>query len=270
MERALPETWEALIQRRVLYRQYLPPEEREALGGLVQVFLDEKPFEGCAGLEINDEIRLTVAGHACILLLGGQSDMYPKLRTVLVYPSAYVAPAANHGPDGTVTEGLEGRSGESWSFGNVVLSWRDVLRDAGNPRSGRNVVFHEFAHQLDFESGSGKGAPVLPANAPYADWARVFEREYEALIDSVEQGRRSLLDEYGATNPAEFFAVATECFFLKPAELELHHSELYRQLKLYYRQPALLLAKKRTQICADLHGFVEIRVKTRVSIKKEP
>jgi len=236
MEQALPEPWDSVVRQRVIYRQYLPPEEQEFLGALIQVFLDEKPFEGCAGLEITDEIRLTVAGHACILLLGGQSDMFPKLRTVLVYPRAYVAPATEHGPDGTVTEGLEGRSGESWSFGNVVLSWRDVRRDAANLQGGRNVVFHEFAHLLDFESGHAEGAPVLPRNAPYADWARVFEREYEALIDSVERGRQSLLDNYGATNPAEFFAVATECFFLKPAELELNHPELYRQLKLYYRQ----------------------------------
>jgi Mlc titration factor MtfA (ptsG expression regulator) len=236
LEQALPETWDAIIRRKVVYRQYLPPEEQEFLGGLIQVFLDEKPFEGCGGLEITDEIRLTVAGHACVLLLGGQSDMYPKLRTILVYPRAYVAPHARQGPDGTVTEGFEGRSGESWSFGNIVLSWRDVLRDARNPQRGRNVVFHEFAHQLDFESGPAPGAPVLPKNARYADWAKVFKKEYRALINSTRLGEPSLLDQYGATNPAEFFAVATECFFLKPVELQLQHPELYRQLKLYYRQ----------------------------------
>jgi Mlc titration factor MtfA (ptsG expression regulator) len=135
-----------------------------------------------------------------------------------------------------VTEGFEGRSGESWSFGNIVLSWDDVLRDARNPRAGRNVVFHEFAHQLDFESGLSSEAPVLPLDSHYADWAEVLEEEYEALIDSARRGRPSLLDKYGATDPAEFFAVATECFFLKPAELQARHPELYAQLKLYYRQ----------------------------------
>ena len=161
--------------------------------------------------------------------------MFPKLRTVLVYPHSYLAPQYSRRPDGTVSEGLQGRSGESWSFGNIVLSWQDVLEDSGF-RAERNVVFHEFAHQLDFESGSAQGAPILPRGAKYADWARVLGGEYESLINSLESGRPSLLDKYGAYNPAEFFAVATECFFLKPAELRETHPELYSQLKIYYRQ----------------------------------
>jgi len=236
MEQPMPVEWSAIVRRRVRFFHLLPAENQELLEAFTRVFLDEKPFEGCGGLEISDEIRLTIAGHACILLLGGQSDMYPKLRTILVYPRAYLAPHTSHGPGGIISEGLQGRSGESWSMGNIVLSWEDVLRDAGNPRKGRNVVFHEFAHQLDYESGSAQGAPVLPRGTSYSDWARVFEREYEALIDSAEEGKPSVLDKYGATNPAEFFAVATECFFLKPADLEWNHPELYRQLKLYYRQ----------------------------------
>jgi len=236
MQQAMPGEWDAIVRRRVRYYHRLPPENQDLLGAFIRVFLDEKSFEGCGGMEITDEIRLTIAGYACILLLGGQSDMYPKLRTILVYPYEYVAPQSSHGPDGTVTEGLQGRSGESWSFGNIVLSWDDVVRDARNPGAGRNVVFHEFAHQLDSESGHARGAPVLPRNAKYADWAKVFEKEYEALIDSARHGRPSLLDQYGATDPAEFFAVATECFFLKPVELESRHPELYGQLKLYYRQ----------------------------------
>ena len=110
------------------------------------------------------------------------------------------------------------------------------MHDAANPRMGRNIVFHEFAHQLDTESGTAEGTPVLPAKASYADWAKIFTMEYQALIHSLEQGGESLLDEYGATNPAEFFAVVTECFFLKPLELKSEHPELYAQMKLYYRQ----------------------------------
>jgi Mlc titration factor MtfA (ptsG expression regulator) len=228
--------WDAIVHRRVSYYHLLPADKQRELQSLIQVFLDEKPFEGCASLEITDEIRVTIAGYACILLLGGQSDLYPKLRTILVYPHAYLAPASGHQPDGTVREGLQPRIGESWSFGNIVLSWDDVLRDAADPQKGRNVVFHEFAHQLDAESGSAQGAPILPANAGYADWARVLNNEFEALIHSVEQGRSTLLDKYGVTSPAEFFAVATECFFLKAAELESHHPELYSQMSIYYRQ----------------------------------
>jgi len=236
MERRIPIQWEEIVRRRVHGYGCLPPDQKDRLKGLLQVFVDEKQFEGCGGLEITDEIRVTVAGYACILLLGGQSDMYPKLRTILVYPHQYLAPHSSRGPDGTVSEGMQGRSGESWSFGNIVLSWEDVLRDSVNPKEGRNVVFHEFAHQLDFESGSAQGAPILPRGAKYSDWSRTFSREYASLLHSLEMGTPSLLDKYGAVNPAEFFAVATECFFLKPLDLEAQHPELYHQLRVYYRQ----------------------------------
>jgi len=236
MSQPLPRKWDAIVKRRVPYYHCLPADKREDLRALIQVFLDEKPFEGCGGLIVTDKIQLTIAAYACILLLGGQSDMYPKLRTILVYPYPYVAPHSDRRPDGTVREGLQPRSGESWSFGNIVLSWDDVRRDAANPQRGRNVVFHEFAHQLDAESGPAQGAPILPSSAKYADWARVLGNEYAALIDSLERGEPSLLDKYGATSPAEFFAVATECFFLKPVELASKHPQLYEQLKIYYRQ----------------------------------
>jgi hypothetical protein len=132
--------------------------------------------------------------------------------------------------------------GESWSFGNIVLSWEDVLRDSVNYKEGRNVVFHEFAHQLDFESGSAQGAPILPRGAKYSDWSRILGREYASLIHSLELGTPSLLDKYGAVNPAEFFAVATECFFLKPLDLKVQHPELYNQLRVYYRQDPVSFA----------------------------
>jgi Mlc titration factor MtfA (ptsG expression regulator) len=236
MKQPLSGEWEEMIRQRVSYYHLLPAPQQESLRALIQVFLDEKSFEGCAGLKITDEIRLTISCFACILLLGGQSDLYPRLRTILVYPHGYLAPHHNRQPDGTVSEGVQPRSGESWSFGNIVLSWSDIERDAANPKRGRNIIFHEFAHQLDSESGSSQGAPILPANAKYADWASILTHEYEALINSIEQGRKSLLDEYGATSPAEFFAVVTECFFLKPFELKLEHPQLYTQMELYYRQ----------------------------------
>lgn len=242
MANPFPAEWDTHLKARVHYLARLSPEKQDQLRGLVQIFLDEKEFEGCGGLVLTDEIRVTIAGYACVLLLGGQSDMYPELRVVLVYPRSYVAPHFDYGPGGTVTEGVEGRSGESWSFGNIVLSWRDVLRDATHYDRGRNVVFHEFAHQLDYEFGSAEGAPALPPGVAYKDWARVMQSEYDALIDSVESGEPTLLDEYGAESPAEFFAVATEAFFLKPEELKRRHLELYELLRLYYRQDPALIA----------------------------
>ncbi len=238
MATPLPEAWVATVERNVRYYHLLPPAQQALLRGLVQVFVDEKPFEGCGGLQITDEIRVTIGAQACILLLGGQSDLYPKLRTILVYPRAYLAPTRSIGPDGMVSEGIQAREGESWSFGNVVLSWDDVLRAP----AGRNVVYHEFAHQLDIESGTAQGSPILPEASMYKNWARVLGREYRRLIDRAERGERSLIDKYGATSPAEFFAVATECFFEMPVEMKALHSALYEQLKQYYRQdPAALM-----------------------------
>jgi Mlc titration factor MtfA (ptsG expression regulator) len=243
MAEPLDPDWLAIIERNVPYYHRLEPDMRRRMQGLVQVFLDEKLFEGCGGLEISDPIRLTVAAHACILLLGRDAELYPKLRSVLVYPGTYVAPLSRRGPGGVVTEGIQARSGESWSHGNVVLSWGDVLLCASPNRTGRNVVLHEFAHQLDSESGSNEGAPVLQQPDMYADWASVLGKEYQSLINAAEQGKPTLLDQYGATSPAEFFAVATECFFEKPVEMSMMHPELYGQLKLFYQQdPAFLTA----------------------------
>jgi Mlc titration factor MtfA (ptsG expression regulator) len=226
----------------VPYYGFLADEQQQKLRGLIQVFLAEKLFEGCGGLEINDEVRVTIAAQGCILALGlERDDLYPQLRSILVYPHAYVANITAHQPDGTVVEGREGRLGESWEHGYVVLSWKDVLQGAADTTDGRNVVYHEFAHQLDNESGAPEGAPLLPAGEMYAAWARVLGAEYQALCESIERREPTLLDPYGAVSPAEFFAVATECFFELPIELKEYHPQLYEQLRLFYRQdPAAL------------------------------
>jgi MtfA peptidase len=224
MMETFPENWAQILESRVPYCGRLAPEGKDLLKGFIQIFLDEKPFEGCGGMAINKEVEVTIAGNACILLLGGSSDMYPKLRSILVYPSTYVAPASRPGPGGIVSEGLEARSGESWSFGNIVLSWEDILKDTAGWDGGRNVIFHEFAHQLDFETGASK----------------MLTPEYDALVSSIERGEQTVIDLYGATNPAEFFAVVTECFFLRPAELLVHHPDLYRQFKSFYNQDPVL------------------------------
>ncbi len=242
MQEPFPDDWLKIIERNMLYYHCLSLEEQQKLLGLVRVFLAEKRFEGCGGLEITDEIQVTIAAQACILLLNLDADFYPKLRSILVYPNAYVAPTVSRHPEGTVSEGPQARQGESWSQGNVVLSWGDVLRGTMNLGDGRNVVIHEFAHQLDSETGVCNGAPLLPRPSMYNEWSRVLRKEYETLVNSVEQGRETVIDKYGATSPAEFFAVVTECFFEKPLELESSHRELYVQLKIYFGQdPASLV-----------------------------
>ena len=231
-----PPEWSWIMARNVPIYAQLSELDKAELRGLIQVFLAEKVFEGCGGLEITDEIKVTIASQACLLLLRRDTDVYPNLITILVYPNAYVSNMPQHGPHGIVTEGPQGRLGEAWTSGVVVLSWDDVKQGATDVRDGHNVVFHEFAHQLDTEDGSADGAPVLPNRNLYSAWARVLGEEYEELRKAAETGKKSVLDTYGATEPAEFFAVATEAFFEKPVQLKKKHPELYEELRVYYNR----------------------------------
>ena len=236
--------WIAILERDMPYYRRLPPEDQRELQGHIQVFLAEKQFEGIDGIEITDEIRVTIAAQACVLLLHRETDYYPSLLSILVHPRHYAVETTRHHPDGTVSEGTDVRLGESWYRGEVVLSWDDVLRGAADIHDGHNVVFHEFAHQLDAESGSTEGAPELGRRSSYVAWARAFVHEYQSLVDDIERHRKTVLNKYGGTNPAEFFAVVTEAFFEKPVQLKKHHPELYEQMVGYFQQdPARLLKK---------------------------
>jgi len=235
-DKPFPAHWLEIIERNFSYYRQLTPVEQSELRGHIQVFLDEKRFEGCSGLQVTDEIRVTIAAQACLLLLNRETGYYPLMTTILVYPHHYFAPETKRLPDGTVWEETSGREGESWHRGPVVLSWDDVLHDTTDPGAGRNVVLHEFAHQLDSESGSDEGAPELPQRSMYVAWAQVLGREYEHLLDDLKHHHPHVIDAYGATSPAEFFAVVTEAFFVKPVALKRRHLELYGQLKAFYRQ----------------------------------
>ena len=225
-----------MLRDRVAYYSLLSGPEQKRLQRLIAGFLAEVRFEGCAGLEITDEMRITIAAHACLLLLNREQDFYPGLQSVLVYPSSYLAPSRTVDPLGVVHEGDEHRLGEAWMRGAVILSWDDVQRDATDFHDGRNVTLHEFAHQLDQQDGSFDGAPVLDHRSRYRSWARVLTKEYQALQEAAEQGDASVIDQYGATDPAEFFAVVTEAFFEQSEALRAKHPQLYRQLKRFFRQ----------------------------------
>ncbi len=231
-----PSEWTDTILHNVPYYGLLSLEDQKELRGHTLVFLHEKRFEGCGGLEITDEIRVTIAAQACILILHRDTDYFPLVRTILVYPGEYSAPSSEELHDGIIHEEIEDRFGESWYRGPVVLAWDDVLRGATDIKDGYNVVFHEFAHQLDSESGDLDGAPVLPHPSLYKDWALVMKAEYKSLLDALENNRPHLIEEYASEEPAEFFAVVTELFFEKPTELKYHHPELYKQLSAYYLQ----------------------------------
>jgi Mlc titration factor MtfA (ptsG expression regulator) len=225
----------AVIDKNVPYAATLDDDDRKELEGLVKIFLAEKSFEGCAGLEITPEIRITIAALACILLLHRETDIYPGVDAILVYPSAYRAPSRIR-EGGVVIEGEQERLGESWTRGLVVLAWDHVKSDAAQPADGQNVVLHEFAHQLDSEDGWMDGAPDLGARARYTSWAHVLGAEFGELSAKLHAGRRSDIDSYGATSPAEFFAVVTEMFFEKPRALKRRHPELYAELATFYKQ----------------------------------
>jgi Mlc titration factor MtfA (ptsG expression regulator) len=229
-----PEEYKQIVRSNVPLYSRLPDSLKEQLHGLVHVFLAEKKFEGCGGLEVTEEIKVTIAAQACILLLNRSTKYFPRLRTVLVYPHTYVAKTVSS--NGTITvNGQSVRLGESWRRGPVVLAWDSVTGGTLNITDARNVVIHEFAHQLDQEDGAADGAPILERRSRYAAWARVLSGEYEALQRKKRKHRRTVLNKYGATNPAEFFAVATEAFFEKPKQMHKKHPQLYDELKNYYK-----------------------------------
>jgi Mlc titration factor MtfA (ptsG expression regulator) len=229
----------AVVERNVPYVSTLSAADRRELEGHIQVLLAEKRFEGCGGLAITEEIRLTIAAQAAVLLLHRETDYYPELSSILVYPHAYVARNALRRRGILVEEGDQVRLGESWTRGGVVLAWDAVLRSASDFRAGhggRNVVLHEFAHQLDAEDGAMNGAPDLGQRSLYTAWARVLGEEYGELAERVAAQRPSDIDAYGAESPEEFFAVITEAFFQSGARLRREHPALYETLRAFYRQ----------------------------------
>ncbi|HEV3073723.1 MAG TPA: M90 family metallopeptidase [Thermoanaerobaculia bacterium] len=226
----------AIVRRNVPYVSTLSAEDQRELEGHMQVFLAEKRFEGCGGLAMTEEIRLTIAAQACVLLLHRETDYYSGLGSILVYPSAYVVRGTRQKLGDLVVESDQVRLGESWVRGAVVLAWDAVQRGASNPGDGHNVVLHEFAHQLDAEDGAMNGAPDLGRQTSYSAWARALGAEYQELLERVAAHQPGDIDAYGAISPAEFFAVVTEAFFERGAQLRAKHPDLYEVLRAFYRQ----------------------------------
>ena len=229
-----PTEWQGIVERRLPFYKKLPDEQQLRLQNLIKRFLADHNFVGCAGLEITDEIRITIAAQACLLILNKKGYAYRGLQSVLVYPTTFIATREVRDDLGLVSTSHTALLGESWDQGKVVLAWDNVEQGVCNLEDGRNVVLHEFAHQLDSESGAVNGAPVLQTRGAYKSWAHVFHKEYERLNFRKLHNYKSLMDDYGATNPAEFFAVATETFFERPKEMAVHHEALYGELSAFY------------------------------------
>ena len=233
-----PPGWRSVLERNLAHFSWLSQSEQEKLCHLVQVFVAEKYWEAFGGLVLDDEIKVTIAGQACLLLLGLEHDLYRNVETIYIYPSA-VMPKRVEDPyfaQPTVVEEVLPVLGEAHERGPIVLAWDEVERAARQPGRGHNLVVHEFAHKLDMLDGAADGVPPLDDRAQYEHWQAVCRAEYRALERRVEQGETTLLDEYGLVSPAEFFAVATEAYFDRPLALREQRPELYEVLRAFYRQ----------------------------------
>ncbi|MCB1209316.1 MAG: zinc-dependent peptidase [Verrucomicrobiales bacterium] len=228
------EEWVALLEQHVPLYARLPEELRHKLHERIAKFVAAVRFEGCGGLELTEEMIITVAAQACLLVIHREGPPYPKLKAVYLYPSTFHSVRKQVDELGIVTEGEVQRLGESWGWGTVVLAWDSVAQGAHHIADGENVTFHEFAHQLDHEDGPTDGAPALASRSAYKAWSRVFHENYADFQRQTEEGQETVLDAYGATNPAEFFAVATETFFEKPEQLFHTRPAMYEEMRNYY------------------------------------
>ncbi len=234
-EQLFPKHWLTIVKSNLAIYNALSDFQQKQLQGYIQVFLKEKQFIGCLGLQITEEMKVTIAAIACLLLFGDHQTYFPNLRSILIYPNAYFVNETVMSDRYVVEERRVARLGESWTKDQLILAWEQVRQDLLNWHDGHNVVLHEFAHQLDQEDGIAEGVPILPRALDYAVWAKIMTAEYLQLCDRVEKSKKTVIDSYGATNPAEFFAVATEAFFEKPIQLNQKHPDLYELLQRYYR-----------------------------------
>lgn len=239
LQQPFPEHWRVQLQAQVPLYKKLPAELRQQLEQHVQLFLAEKSFYGCDGFEVDDTVRLTIAGHACLLILKRDFSDFDEVQSILVYPDAYRV--KDEESDGLVVSvSDEIRSGEASSYGQVVLAWTECQEGAVDPEGHHNVILHEFAHQLDYLDGSADGAPPLSGDLA-RNWQDTMTLAYEQLQHSLRHHQTPWLDPYGATEPAEFFAVLTEAFFQQPAHLRQEQPEVYRALCGFYRLDPLSL-----------------------------
>lgn len=232
-----PDHWTEILAHNVYHYELLTEPEQAKLRDDLRILIAEKNWEGCGGLTMTDEIKVTIAAQAALLLVGFEGEYFEMVQSILVYPDAYVAPDQTITKGGVALEGDSHREGEAWYRGPVVLSWVDVLAGGRHKGDGDNLVLHEFAHQLDMQNGcTTDGTPPLATRQQYDRWQEVMTAEFRRLERDCSRGRRTLLDCYGTENIAEFFAVSTECFFEQPTEMLQQHPQLYEVLRDFYNQ----------------------------------
>jgi Mlc titration factor MtfA (ptsG expression regulator) len=239
----LPPGWERVAERTLAHWAWLSDEERTRLGDLMELLLRHKRWEAAAGFALDDEIRVVIAAQAGLLILGLDFDYYRDVQSIIVHPTTVTLTGVRAGPvQGVVTDSPQPILGQANDRrGPVIIAWDAARANVRHPERGHNVVFHEFAHKLDMLDDLIDGTPPLPDAAARARWSQVCTAEYELLRSGLGDG---LLSDYGALNPGEFFAVATEVFFDLPGEMQARKPALYSVLRDFYRQdPAERLAR---------------------------
>lgn len=238
LKQPFPARWRRVLRRRVPLIRRMPADLQRQLRKRIQIFVAEKSFIGCAGLQVTEEMQVVIAAQACLLVLNRSMQHFDHVRQILIYPGAFAVRHTMIDDSGVHQEQREALSGESWEQGQVILSWQDALDGAAVVDDGCNVVLHEFAHQLDQEVGAAQGAPLPPAGDTQHSarrWQQVFGQAYAQLQRQVRRGAQGLFHHDAAQNPAEFFAVATEVFFEQGSELAARYPLLYQELRGYYR-----------------------------------
>jgi Mlc titration factor MtfA (ptsG expression regulator)/RimJ/RimL family protein N-acetyltransferase len=229
LARPFSEEWKAWLSANMAHYRLLGDAERARLQDDARVLIAEKTWEGCDGLKVTEMMKLTVAAQAALLLLGLDHDYFSRVLSIVLFPTAFQLPAESWEERGSFA------SGRAVNYGTVFLAWETVLAEARDSASGHNLVIHEFAHQLDFLDGYTNGVPVLRSRDQTRRWQLVMQGTFQRLRRELQQGRRTFLGTYAATNPTEFFSVASEKFFCLPAQLHQSHRELFDVLAEYYR-----------------------------------
>ncbi len=235
-----PPPWRVLLHRTMRFWSCLTADEQARIEDEIRFFIAERNWEGCGGLELTADMQVIIAAQACRLLLGRPGERFENVTTILVYPSGYFTGAAQQsvlggGPPRIQTAGGMPVLGQAHDRGPVILSWRHSLEGAIGDE-GENLVLHEFAHKLDMANGVVDGMPRMESRAQAKAWHDAMSEARNRLEESLRIGLPAPLRPYALTNPAEFFAVATEVFFERPEALHEWDGDLYQVMADWYRQ----------------------------------
>ncbi len=227
--------WQNALNKAVLL-QPLSSADKQHLRQLAEKFIQEKSFTGVDGLVVTEEMKVLIAAQACLLILALDFRYFDGWVEIVLYPAAFYVEREVRDEAGVVSQQARLLSGEAWSRGQVILSWHDVISDTLKLHAGHQLILHEFAHKLDARSGETNGMPPLHADMSQNKWAQILSRAYHQLISRIEHHKHTYINDYAATNPAEYFAVLTEYFFTAPDLLKKHGADVYQQMVLFYRQ----------------------------------